>query len=337
MMLGEVAAMAYLKLAAALIFAAGLMIYPAECAAAVREAMANWAESVAPALFPFAAVMPFLTCAEARRAYDRLFGYVVRKLFRLPGTAASAIVVGLACGSPGGAMAVARVARGEGLTKGQATRLAGIACGVSPVFALSVMGVAIYGSAAAGWRLVIAQLVSQLAVGVIFRNLYNNDEPVARHAGGEEKGAIMGAVLAVLRVCGYMAAFSVAITLAEKLIGPYIWGIAAFIDLPTGAVKCTNDTVAAGALGFAGLCIAFQNMAVLEDMVKPLVYMIQKAVGAVICAGVYAAMNMRGYEGVLRAFVRHGRIYEVNLLILSAILIPCLAIFLWKKPKKHFS
>ena len=38
MMLGEVAAMAYLKLAAALIFAAGLMIYPAECAAAVREA-----------------------------------------------------------------------------------------------------------------------------------------------------------------------------------------------------------------------------------------------------------------------------------------------------------
>lgn len=329
--------MAYLKLAMALMFAAGLMIYPAECAAAVRGAMANWAESVAPALFPFAAVMPFLTCAEARRAYDRMFGYVVRKLFRLPGTAASAIVVGLACGSPGGAMAVARVARGEGLTKGQAARLAGIACGVSPVFALSVIGIGLYDSAATGWRLLIAQLVSQLAVGVIFRNFYNNNEFVARKQVDYENRAVMGAVLAVLRVCGYMAVFSVGITLAEKVMGKDIWRIAAFIDLPTGVPECANDIVAAGALGFGGMCIAFQNMAVLEDMVKPSVYFVQKAVGGIICVGVYAVMELKSQEAVLRSFVRRGRIYEANLLILSAILLPCLVIFLWKRPKKHFS
>ena len=330
--------MAYLKLAAALLFAAGLVAYPAQCADAAREAIASWADSVAPALFPFAAVMPFLTCDEARRAYDRLFGPVVRLLFRLPGGAASAIITGLVSGSPGGAMAVARVAAAEGLNRGQASRLAGIACGVSPVYALAVMGVALNGSKIMGWRLVIAQLAAQLVTGVIFRNSYNRDN---RSVGSGFKDShdkpVAAAVMAALRVCGYMTLFSVGIRLARILIGDCVDTVAIFIDLPTGAPDCTNEIKAAAALGFGGLCIAVQNMGVLGDMVKPSAYIAQKLVTVFLCAGAYMGLVRINFSHETLALANFHADFEVNLLVLTCIMLPILAVFLRKRVKKHIS
>ena len=68
----------YWKAALAAVYVAGLMAFPDAALAAARGAMANWAASVAPALFPFAAVLPFLTCKEAREIYDRLLGWLCR-------------------------------------------------------------------------------------------------------------------------------------------------------------------------------------------------------------------------------------------------------------------
>ena len=85
----------YWKAALAAVYVAGLMAFPDAALAAARGAMGNWAASVAPALFPFAAVLPFLTCKEAREIYDRLLGWLLRGVFRLPGSCASALVTGL--------------------------------------------------------------------------------------------------------------------------------------------------------------------------------------------------------------------------------------------------
>ena len=330
--------MAYLKAALALLFAAGLVIYPETSASAARRAMQIWAESVAPALFPFAAVMPFLTCNEARRVYDMLFGPVVRWLFRLPGGTASAIVTGMLSGSPGGALAAARVAAAEGLTKGQAARLAGIACGVSPVYVLSVLGVALNGSANLGWKLVAAQIFAQLTVGVVFRNAFSADsERVSGFEYIDNEKPIAAALKAVIKACGYMVLFSVGLELAEKATGDIVRNAAVFIDLPTGAISCDNHIVLAAALSSGGLCIAFQNMSVLEDMVKPWVYMLQKAIGAILCAGAFAAIDLWDAGNVEGVFSVKAMDFEKNMLIISLIMTPILLVFLRKRSKKLFS
>ena len=330
--------MAYLKAALALLFSAGLVIYPETSAAAARRAMGIWAESVAPALFPFAAVMPFLTCYEARRIYDILFGPAVRRLFRLPGGTASAIVTGLLSGSPGGAIATARVAAAEGLTKGETARLAGIVCGVSPVYVLSVLGVALNGSANLGWKLIAAQVISQIAVGVIFRNSFGSDSDKTREAYNDKTENPMTAALkAVLKACGYMMLFSVGLANAEKMLSNLIWHAAVFIDLPTGAASCNNHIVLAAALGTGGLCIAFQNMSVLKDMVKPFAYMLQKGTAAILCAGTFAAMDMWDSGGFVDVFCANDMDFEKNMLIISLIMAPILLLFLRKRSKKLFS
>ena len=76
-----------LKYCLALGMCACLLLFPARCAEQARSAMALWAQAVAPALFPFLALLPVLTSEEARDGYERLFARPMRA-FRLPGRAA---------------------------------------------------------------------------------------------------------------------------------------------------------------------------------------------------------------------------------------------------------
>lgn len=83
----------------ALFFVAALAIWPGVALEAARGAMEAWATSVAPALFPFVAAIPALTCPEARMAYEKWLGKAMRALFHVPASASGAIVIGFLAGS----------------------------------------------------------------------------------------------------------------------------------------------------------------------------------------------------------------------------------------------
>ena len=87
---------------------AALLVFPETVLTAAQQAMYSWYSSVAPALFPFMALLPLLTCRESARIYERLLGRLTRAVFRLPGAAAPAVVVGMTAGSPAGAIAALR-------------------------------------------------------------------------------------------------------------------------------------------------------------------------------------------------------------------------------------
>lgn len=332
--------MGWAKAILALGFAAALAAFPVEAGAAALAGMQSWARSVAPAMFPFAAVMPYLTCNEARRAYDRLMGRLVQRVFRLPGGCASAVVTGLMAGSPAGALAVRRVAAAEKLTRGQAARLAGIACGVSPMYALSVMGVALAGSKTVGWQLVIAQATAQLATGVLFRRAFaGENEPLEHEMQRKTERPVSAAVAAVIRVGGYMAIFSVGLTLACRILGDWVMYASPFIDLPTGAEFCAQGALAewisAAALGFGGICIGCQNIGVLG--VKPLHYIVQKLTCGGLCTGVYLAISALWSGTEAAACVNSGGYYESSMLIMAALAMPVTVFFMMEKTKKSIS
>lgn len=335
--------MAMLRLAAALALAAGLMAYPDIALEAARRAMKTWADSVAPAMFPFLALMPYLTCPEARRIYDKLLGGVVRRLFNLPGGCASVIITGFAAGSPAGALAVRRVASAEGLARGQAERLAGIVCGVSPAYALNVMGMTLAGSVAAGWRLVISQLTAQVITGIIFSRVFNKGAVCQKtYTDDANERPIAAAVGAVLRVCGYMMLFSVILAIGGALAGEWIKYIAPAVDLPTGAAVCAENgwrlEISAAALGFGGICIAGQNYGVLKPLgIRLGTYILQKIVCSAACAGVCFLLNsISGGSKEALLYVKECG-FEISTLILMAIIAPVTLFFLGKTVEKHFS
>lgn len=323
--------MGYLKFSLAAAFAAGLLMFPAQALNAAQNAMEMWYRSVAPALFPFAALMPYLTSSEARYIYDKILGWFVNRAFRLPGRCASAFVTGLFSGSPGGAMAAARVAAAERLSPGQAARLAGVCCGMSPVYLVSSLGTVILGSPEAGWKLAIAQWISHIMVGIGFSGCWRDEKPetVAQYndAGA---GSVASAAAAVIKVCGYMVLFSVGRTIAGEITGLDLDAAGIFLDLPGGAFNMRNNIrIFAPAVGFGGVCIAAQNMSVLKKAgVTWGRYLLQKAAAAVLCTGIYGAMEkMRGF----RILMPQDRYFEVILLLLMLTAIPVAGVFFLRK------
>ena len=288
----------YYRFVFAAIFALGLLAFPARALFAAQSAIANWGMSVAPALFPFMVVLPFLTSREACHVYDKIFGRLSRFAFSLPGTTASAIVTGLCAGSPAGAMAVVRVARREGLSPGEAARMAGIACGVGPIYVISGIGVALAGSTAEGWRLASSQLAALLLTGLLFRGAWRGSDrltPVADDAEFDERPISRG-VLSILKVGGYMTMFAVSIALLDAVFGEWFDNASLILDLPTGAAYAAAVGLplywVAPAIGFGGLCIAAQNMGVLRSVgVTWPMYLAQKAIAALLTAGLYIAQS----------------------------------------------
>jgi hypothetical protein len=306
----------YYRFIGAAVFALGLLAFPARALFAAQAAIANWGLSVAPALFPFMVVLPFLTSREACHVYDKIFGRLSRFAFALPGTTASAIVTGLCAGSPAGAMAVARVARREGLSPGEAARMAGVACGVGPIYVVSGIGVALAGSALEGWRLASSQLAALFVTGLLFRGAWRGSKrlsPIPDDAEFDERPISRG-VISILKVGGYMTMFAVGIALLDAVFGEWFENASLLLDLPTGAAYAASVGLPlywlAPAVGFGGFCIAAQNMGVLRGIgVTWPMYLAQKATAAALTTGFYLAQSALS-RNALPAWTSRGVAFE---------------------------
>lgn len=235
---------------------------------AAQQAMRVWYTSVAPSLFPFLALMPLITDAQACRCYNAAFGKIMRPLFRLPGSAAPAVVIGMLAGSPGGSIGICRIAGESGMKKSEARRLALALGGVSPAYLIAGIGTMLFGSAALGYRLAAVQALTQLTLLFLLGRMESeaNDAAVMRQS---ESGShpIRGAIEVVLSVAGYMMVFAVAGSVIAQLAGEKLAALLQLIiDLPTGAAALANlDNIwklpaLSAAIGFTGLCINLQNM-----------------------------------------------------------------------------
>ena len=250
----------------ALFFVAALAIWPGVALEAARGAMEAWATSVAPALFPFVAAIPALTCPEARMAYEKWLGKAMRALFRVPASASGAIVIGFLAGSPAGATALKQTMAGETYTRAEAIRAAALVSGCSPMFLVGGVGTAMLGSHAAGLALMGAQLGALILGGLFMRFWPVREGSMPRPQAGDFKDAVSS----ILGVCGNMVVFSVgAALLTQSLSGAPRVAVRMVAELAMGMQAGSGAGLPLpllGALaGFTGVCIVWQNAAVLRD------------------------------------------------------------------------
>lgn len=262
------------KLAGAILILAALLARPEAAVSGAQRAMRLWCGGVAPALFPFLALLPALTGPEACAAYNAIFSRLMRPLFGLPGAAAPALIAGLIAGSPGGAIAVRRVAAESGMSAGDARRMGLALCGFSPAYLISGVGVGLYGSAALGAKLALIQMCVQLLLLALLRGSVEGGEKVAPLPdAARAQNPVRAAVESALGICGYMVFFSAVACAAASFFGE-IAGAALLlaIDLPSGLAGLAQweapgrMLVQGMAIGFGGLCLAAQNL----DALRPL-------------------------------------------------------------------
>lgn len=322
-----------LKIWGSVLVLAALLMRPETAVSGAQGAMRTWVSSVAPALFPFLALMPVLTGPDACAAYGMLFSWIMRPVFGLPGGAAPAVIVGMVAGSPGGALAVRRIAGQSGMRRDQAARIALALGGVSPAYLIMGVGYSLYGSARLGMQLAAIQAAVQLLMlrlsGVFCSGLQGMSPPANESASASP---VRAAVENMLAVCGYMVLFASIAGVAADIIGRNAGTVLLLAaDLPSGLAALSRMDlpgkmiVQGVAIGFAGLCIGFQNLDVLRPLgVDAKHYFAARGCSAALFAAISAiVMRIHAANAVIN-LGQPGKVYACTFLLASVAAIPAL-------------
>lgn len=241
------------------------------------EALALCGRSVVPALFPFLVLSILLVSLGFGELVSPHLAGLMTPLFRLPGCASSALLLGLAGGYPIGAQTAARLYREGLLTRGEAERLLAFCNNSNPVFLISVLGAGVFGSVRTGVWLWLIHILSALLTGLAFRGGRSGGS--AQHVTREKPcqavrfstalvEAVKGGLSGILSVCAFVIFFYVLAAPLAALgdqLGPVMVGLTELFSLtPLIPPDGFGFALAAGCAGWGGLSVLCQTAAVLE-------------------------------------------------------------------------
>lgn len=310
-----------------------ILMKPETAVTNAQRAMATWYGSVAPALFPFLALMPLLTGDEACAAYESLFSRWMRPLFGLPGSAAPAVIIGMISGSPGGALTLRRVAVNSNMSYAERKRIALALGGVSPAYLIMGVGQGLYGSASLGLKLAGIQVCIQLLLLVFLpRHEETGGEQIKADIFTDTHSPVYTAVVNLLCICGYMVIFSVIAGVMADLLGKNIGvGLLLIMDLPSGLANLAESQIQGkmilqgAAIGFGGLCILVQNLDVLRSMgIEGKDCLCMRCITAAVFAGVCTVMETAAGDTSVAFLKTTGKTYAISLFVAGIAVLPAL-------------
>ena len=276
-----------------------------EVRAAAAAGLALCGRSVIPALFPFMAASTMLvSMGFGEWASPRLAGLM--SLYRLPGPAGSALLLGLVGGYPIGARTAAELHRKGLLTVDEAERLLGFCNNSNPVFLISVLGGGVFGSPRIGVYLWLIHVLSALLAGFFFRGSGKSMgqqalpravpcQPSSLPAAFVE--GVKSACGSMVFVCGFVIFFYVLASPLASFGGPLGAGLVGFFELfsltPLLAADRPGFILASACAGWGGVSILCQTAAVLEGSgLRLRTYVTGKALQALLAGGLAAAVSL---------------------------------------------
>ena len=284
---------------------------------AASDALRLCAASVIPALFPFLVVTGLLMSLGFGAWASPYLAPLMTDLYRLPGSAGSALLLGFLGGYPVGARTAADLYRLGYLTQDETERLLTFCNNANPAFFISVLGMGVFHSARAGIRLLLIHILSALLTGLCFRgqavaHTPPNPRKPSRDASAVKRNpppnapdkspsaflpafvdAVSAAASAMLRVCAFVVFFSVLVRPLKEWTHPAAAPLVGVLELFSLTPMLTPDSrgflLASFCAGFGGLSALAQTATVLEHSglsIRPcaLGKLVQAALSALLAA-----------------------------------------------------
>lgn len=275
-----------------------------------KDAMNMCYEFIIPALFPFFVCSGLLIYSGFAQVIAHISQPIMRPLFNVPPTGAMAFVTGIISGFPTGAITARDLYRCGNLSKSEAERLLAFCNNSGPLFIIGTVGVSVFGKPVYGVILYLIHIISSVIVGIIFSR-YNKDKHTSPPTRINQREMSIPEAFAtslnesaksILTVCFSILFFSAVSRALFDLIpmsrnlSAILYGICEF---STGALGIGNLEIdiayklilASFVVGFSGLCVHIQVMAVTADSglsLKP--YIIGKILHSIIAAVITTAM-----------------------------------------------
>ncbi len=311
---------------ALLLAAAALVAAPQEAAAGARDGLELCFNVIVPSLFPFFVLSALVVDLGLAAYLGRAMEGIMRPLFRVSGSCATAVALGFVGGYPVGARTALQVYQQGLCTRTEAERLLAFCNNSGPAFILGVVGAGVFGDGRVGLLLYLTHAAASLLTGLLFRfyeprREEHTQKPVSKPKPIEAvtvpaafTGAVSRAVQSTLSICGFVVFFAVVLRLLSKygvlslaakglsLLGfqPQ-WAkrlVSGLLELSSGVSSLRGEadltgriSMAAFMLGWAGLSVHCQVLAFLVDSgLSPRVYLAGKLCHGLIAAGLTAVL-----------------------------------------------
>ena len=251
-------------------------------------------ELIVPSLFPFFVVSLLLAKLGFPQLLGRKLSPLTRRLFGVPGPGATALFIGLTGGYPMGAAYLAELTEQGRISPREAERLLGFCNNSGPSFLVGAIGAGVFGSVRAGLLLYAAHALAAVLAGILLRDggpdFQEEEAPASAPPFSRALSeAVRGAVPAILSVCAFVLIFTVFTGLLEAngfltalearlaalsglseqqsralLLG--FWELGGGVGALRGlSLSPTNLALAAALVGWGGVSVHFQTLAVLAE------------------------------------------------------------------------
>lgn len=308
---------------------AALVLYPTQSMNAGRQGLQLCANVIIPSLFPFFVLSSLVVELGMARYLGQALEGLMWPLFRVGGSGASALVLGLVGGYPVGAQTAISLYEKGLCSKEETQRLLAFCNNSGPAFIFGVVGAGVFGSGAIGLLLYLAHMTASLCVGLLFRFYGGNGSPSANCRSKPHfqttcfytalTASIKNSFTSALNICAFVVFFSVVIRLlflcgvmgaaADALacmLAPVGFDqalarqlLTGFLEISSGVTSLSADgslsgqvSMAAFMLGWAGLSVHCQVLSFLGDRgLSPRTYLTGKALHGILSALFTAALT----------------------------------------------
>ena len=248
-----------------------LLLWQAEAVGdGVRKGLDLCYRAIIPSVFPFSVLSAYLSRVETDGG---ILAKCFSRLFRLPPEGVLPFFIGLFCGFPLGAKAVAEGYKHGIYTKEEAEHLLAFTNNTGLSFLLLGVGIGMRGRILDGVALALIQLLSACIVGMLMRpNKMPQERPLQRlpRQPLPLTLAIKDALYGTLTVSAFITFFSALLGVTSTFLGEIPQAVlACFLEIGTAtrvAAEIEGGIIlSAFAVGFSGISVHMQTIAVLED------------------------------------------------------------------------
>lgn len=268
-----------LLLAATFFIACALLIFPAESAAGARDGIGYCLQILVPSLYPFMVLAVFLVKSGLSDKIGRVFEKPARALLKLPGSAATAVLMSMIGGYPTGARSIAALYEAGSVSEEQAARMLCFCVNSGPAFVISAVGAGFLKNQQAGTILFASQILASVLLGLLSGVTAKSGSEAGRtkrisppKAANALVASAADAARGMLNMCCFVVLFAAILNLLRIWIRDPGWSAAlsgfwevtggcsdfARLGLPLWAVSFI--------IGWGGLCVHFQVFSSVEKI-----------------------------------------------------------------------
>ena len=300
---------------ATIIFTAGigLVRFPREISAAVQTNLTLCTNTLLPGLFPFFVLSSLVIKLELLRPVEHIMDQVMQRVFHLPGSCSSALVLGMIGGYPTGAKVVTELYRSASCSKDEGERALSFCNNCGPAFLFGMVGCTILGDPHYGALLTAVHYTAAILTGMIINRSSAISATYHKHSNHTTASlsaafvdSVTGALRSLLDLCSFVLCFGAITKLLDisgilsrtaSILLPFLSTEAGesfllgVLELTHGIVNLSNEPLPtklilfSALLGWGGISVHCQVLALLRDTdLSPVCYLKGKALHTALSA-----------------------------------------------------